>query len=198
MTVQINDIVRVTAKLEQGGDDIQNVYHVKNVGSGAVADATFLASAVTWMDDCYDYMDALMGDAVDFVSVEAFNITQGAPIGEDSWDTMTSGGDAANQEYAKQCCALIRFPTATAKSQGRKFIGGLTEALLDNGGVLTGAVTTQLGLMAAEILAGFVSDTQDFEVGNWSASKSRWAPWISAIVNTYNAVQRRRAAGVGS
>jgi len=198
MAVEVGDVVRITAKMEQGGDDVQNVFHIQHNGSSSVADSTFLADAISWLDGAYDYINDYQGDALSYESVEAYNVTQGAPIGEDVWDTLTSGDDSTAQESPKQVAALVRFPTATARSQGRKFIGGLTEADLDNGGVLTSAFTTALGQWALDIIACFASDSQDFNLGNWNPTLSRFAAVTGAIINTYNAIQRRRAAGVGS
>lgn len=198
MPVLAGDVVRLTVMCEMGGEDVQNVFYVKNYGSTGVDNSTFLADAVTWLDDCYDNIDALQGNNLEYSTIQAYNMTSGVPIGEDTWDTMTVGGNSTDQEYAKQIAALVRFTTNVARSQGRKFLGGFTELDFDNGGVLSSGLVTALGLFAADVIAGFTSDGQDFEAGNYNDTLTRFAPWLTAIVNTYAAVQRRRASGVGS
>jgi len=198
MTIQPLDVVRLTVKCSQFGEDMQNVFYVKSFGSQGIADALFLANAITWLDGAYDNIDQLQGDNITYDSIAAFNVTQDSPIGEDTWDTLTVGGDTTNQEYPRQACGLVRFPTATPRSQGRKFIGGFTELNYESGGQLASALAAALAAFAADILDGFVSDGQVIEVGNWNETLQRWASWLSAIVNFTNAIQRRRALGVGS
>lgn len=198
MTLGADDIIRVTAKMRQGSDDIQNVFHFKNTGIGGAEDDDVMTNVAAWMDGVYDNIDALQGNAHTYESIDVYNVTDAAPIGEIAWPTLTVGGDSTADEYAKQVAGLIRFTTNVAKSQGRKFIGGLTEAGFDSGGLLTSAVQTALAAMASDILEEISWDTVNLLVGNWNPTLSRFVPWVEALVNAYGATQRRRATGVGS
>ena len=196
--IEAGDIVRVTAKLDMSTDDIINVYHLKHAGSGDVTQAAFLAVVDNWLDTAYGIFDQYLSNAVDFVSIDCFNVTQDEPIGSVSWPTMTSGGDSTADAYAKQVAPLVRFPTATARSQGRKFLGGFTEAQIGGGGTLSATLQSALASFGAQILAGFTASGEDFIPGNWNQVLGRFAPWLSAVVNIVAATQRRRRIGVGS
>ena len=197
MTVQVGDIIRVTCKMGYAAGAVQNVYHYKHIGSGSVPDATFMSALGTEMNTNYTTINAYLAPGFMYHTIEAFNVTQDAPIDEIAWPSLTVGTGSGTDSYATQCAALVKFPTATARSQGRKYLGGLMEGYVGSGGLIESAFLTALGSFATAMLSGFSAGGEDFEAGNWNPSLARFAAWIAGVVADRVATQRRRRAGVG-
>lgn len=199
MSVAVGDVVRVTCKMTfDTGDAVQNVYHYQNTGSAAIADATFVTDVASQMNTAYSNLNSNISSAISYDTIEVFNVTQDAPIDEVAWPTLTVGGNSATQAYATQVAALVKFATATARSQGRKYMAGLVEGSVDGKGFLVTAMQTALATFGADIVNGFTSSGQVVLPGNWNPTLSRFAKWTAAIVADYVATQRRRRVGSGA
>jgi hypothetical protein len=177
---------------------VENVYHLKYLGAGSLTDEQVHAQAAAWIDGCYANLVALQTTAHDYDVIQTFNVTQGQPMDLSTWPTLTSGTATGTQALPLQCAALVRFPTKTAKSQGRKFVAGMTEEEHAGGGVWSSALQTALAAFAADVLAGFDIVLQDFIPGNYNSALVSFRPWIEAIVNEVVATQRRRNYGIGT
>lgn len=197
MSVAAGDVVRVVAKFSWGADEALNVFHVKHVGSSSVDDATFMSGVASVLETAYNYIDGFMSSGLDFTSIEAFNVTQDAPIDEVAWPTLTSGSDGGSI-YALQCAPLVKFGTNVARSQGRKFIPGATETNIDGVGVVGSTFSAALLQYAIHLIVTHVIGGEDFKFGNWNEALSRFAEWAYGEVAQFVATQRRRKPGVGS
>jgi len=198
MTVSDGDILRVSAEISKQNDTYVNVYHLKASFASDQDDEDVFDAVRAWLGDAYDYLDDLMNDGYDFEQVTVVNLTQDTVVGQDDWDTVTSGASNAD-DLPRQCAPVIRFPTNVLGSQGRKFMLGFTETENSGSGNLSSTLQTALGNFAAEILDGVaVTINDDLIPGNWNIGLSRFVPWISAIVNTFFGTQRRRVVGSGS
>lgn len=198
MTVAVGDIVRVTAKFSWGSDENLNVFHVKNNGSSGVDDAAFMTAVAAWLDGTWQLINTHLASGMSYVSIEGYNVTQDAPIDEVAWPTLTAGAQTTDSAYALQTAALVKFGTQVAKSQGRKFIAGLTEAGVQGAGLLNSTVASALIGFAGRLITGFTASGEQFDFGNWNDTLSRFALWTYSEIGNYLATQRRRKAGVGS
>lgn len=197
MAIVDGDIIRVTDKMSIFGEDVRNVYHVRSDVGTLVANSVFLSQARSWLEDVHADIAPHMVDDYTFESVECFNVTQDEPIGELAYTTTTEG-DLTTDPQPLQCAAVVRFPTEVARSQGRKFIAGLSDTASSDGGVVVSSVLTGLATMATTILDGFTVGTDSWKPGNWSETYTRFAPWVSGLVNTVLGTQRRRRIGKGT
>ncbi|GAG64292.1 unnamed protein product, partial [marine sediment metagenome] len=70
MGIADGDILRVTAKMSVGEDDVQNVYHLEANVTGTPSDETVFDEIADWLDDAYDDLASSMCVTVDFDSIE--------------------------------------------------------------------------------------------------------------------------------
>lgn len=198
MTYQNGDVIRVTARLAHGPDDIQNVYHY--LVNGMTADQTDLAGdavLIAEMDDLYDNLNPIISVDVDYIDIVLQNITAGTPARYRDWTTQTSGSKIGTL-MPGQVAGLALFPSDFSRSQGRKYIGGATEEDSQSPGVPVANYLTALSNFVSDALLIPSLGGGLLYPGNWSPSKNRFASWNGGTVATYWATQRRRRKGVGS
>lgn len=119
-------------------------------------------------------------------------------MGEVGFPTLVDGG-SANEMLPFQVSPLVRFPTTVLGSQGRKFLPAFTEGASGAGGLLSTGTILNLANYAIDLIGGAIDgDLVEYIPGNWSETYQRFAPWVAALVNAYQATQRRRQRGVGS
>jgi hypothetical protein len=198
MTLVTGDVLRATAKLSWGSDDIQNVYHIIADSNSANSDATILDEVIADLDNAYSAVQGPMSNAVSFDSVSLYNLTADRYMGESTWTALTVGGDTTNNLLPPMVAALARFPTATLGSQGRKFLGGFTVGSLQTYGELTSATFNSVTLFATRILNGVTGSDWTGTYGNYVVATGVFRPYVRAVINTYWCTQRRRRPGVGS
>jgi hypothetical protein len=197
MTVNSGDVLRVTAKMEALGGVIQNVYYIQAQGTGDVSDEDTVEAIGNRLDAAYGELEAVLTSDLTFRTIEVFNITQDVPVDEFQWPTLDAGGSATDP-LPTQIAALVRFTNAAARSQGRKYIGGLTKAATDEDGLPTTAVLTVLGAFAAALLDPWLVGVGEFAFGAWNKDKGRFAEFLSPILNTVWSALGRRRFGQGS
>lgn len=190
------DIIRVTAKMSanSGVDLFQNVYHLLFAGSPAEDNIVHDAIALV-LDDAYSYPENGWPTTIDADSISSWNLTQDRPMIEAAWPSF-GGGTGAGDSVPYQCAPLVLFETDTARSQGRKYLPPVTEALQTNG-VLSSAMTDQLVFFAAEFLGGVIGSGWSALFGNWNPDLARFATWTDALIKSIIRTQRRRVPGVG-
>jgi hypothetical protein len=193
----LGDVVRVTAKMSwaSGASQIQNVYHIK-VLTGGNTDALVHSEIADALDDAYTELLGSIPDVIDFDTIETFNITQDAPMVEDAWPTLTEGA-VSGESLPAQCAPLVLFNTATARSQGRKFLPFVLESG-QSGGSLSAGVLEDMANYAAALIGDIVGTSWSGKFGNYNDDLVRFAPWVSALVKDIVRTQRRRVFGVGS
>jgi len=198
MTVDPGDIIRVTAKMDYiGVDDIQNVYHTEHDGGTSVDESDFMLALAAHLDTAYGYVADILEDNVLFTEIDAYNLTQDAPMLPIDWPTLVNG-DIVGDTLPLQAAALVSFATRTKKSVGRKYISGVAETMQEAGGQLTTAALALLQDFGDELLVGFTVSTVGFQWGNYRASDGRFAQWETATPRLIMATQRRRRRSVGS
>lgn len=198
MAIEINDVIRVIAKMSQNVNDIINVYHGLVEGTTAPTAATFLSAMDTFLTAIYDGLSALTTDNVTYDSIEAYNLTQDEYIGEVTWSGLVDGDKGGVDSLPPQTCPIVLFPTAVLRSQGRKFFPPFSVQSTDDDGSPDSADLAALAAAGATAVAGTSGTGWDFDLGNWNETLGRYAKWTSAIVPDFYATQRRRYLGSGS
>lgn len=197
MSATIGDVIRVTAKMSWNQQDIQNVYHIQMQATTSESNMSIMTDIADDLEDAYGYLYAAMHDEMTFDSISFYNLTADEFMAEIEWPTLTTGTESTDP-LPMQCAALVRFGTDVLGSQGRKFIGVLTEANLDPDGTISAGLATAMGNFAAQLLNGITGVDWSATYVNWNETLSRVATWASAFVNLYFCTQRRRRPGVGS
>jgi len=197
MTVQNGDVLRITAKLQYNGNDIQNVFHLFNYGS-AENDNVVSAAIETRIDTAYSYLNVYYPDDIIYTTIAIWNVTQGVPVSENAWPTMTAGGAGTADASPLQLAPLIKFGTAIARSQGRKYLGGFVEGQQDDGGTIGAVLQVALVTWAGHFLSSVIGGAAQMAFGNWNSTLGRFASYVAYTIDNYYRTQRRRVPGVGS
>lgn len=197
MPVALNEILRVTAKMSWGLQDIQNTYHIRVDSASADSDATILGYIATELDNDYTNFAAALHTGLSFDTISCYNLTAERFMGEVAWPVLTAGTEG-NDPLPAQVAPLVRFATAVLGSQGRKFLGVITTASLDADGTITSSLSNGMTLYAAALLNGVGGGAFSGSFGNYNSTLDRFTVWTTAFVNQYCCTQRRRRPGVGS
>lgn len=197
MTVHSNDVLRVTCKMRQNTKDVLNVYHIKALETGDLTDAAVVTEVAARLDAVYDEIVAQITDNLVFGTIEVWNVTQDAPVGETSWPTQTTGEGVGNPlPEATSFCML--FPTATARSQGRKFIGGIGEGANDGDGTPIALLMSNAIDFIATLLGIWLVGDGEFVFGNYNTLLTRFSEWITGFAVDIWRTQRRRYRDSGT
>lgn len=203
MAVNADDVVRVVAKQQDmNGSSIQNVYFYQHNGGTPISNTQFLTAVEAHLSAAYAEIEALIPNtcepvalACDVVDFEGGKVVVVRNVGDIAWTTW-AGGIASGDNLPQGCAAVVNFPTESVGVVGRKFLGVLAETAQENGRLSSSAIT-DMAAYCAEILSGFLADSNPFDPVLMSTKAYTVAPIIAAIVNFIIGYQRRRKAGVG-
>jgi len=196
MAINAGDVIRATAKLlSDTGDSVQNVFHFK-AGASITADNDGIDDITAFLDTLYDNVDGDLHLALDFDSINLFNVDQDKSYGDVAWPSLTDCS-GSGERYAPGVALLISLRTGYSRKLGRKYLGFYGEGKLASG-LFTQGVLTNAAAFASQLLSGFVGGT----------SGETWLPGIptkeggflgftEAVVNGNPAYQRRRRVGSG-
>jgi hypothetical protein len=198
MTVEVDDVLKVNAKMTMAGAlAVQNVFHYVVYTGGPIADSDCVADMAEQLDVMYDTIDDLLSDLLTFDTVSVYNLTQDYAFGEDAWPTLSAGGNsyaAATSGVA----ALVTGYTAVKRRLGRTFIGGLSfNDLLDyaNVGATFLAALTQFAILR---FMGFTGGTSGAGYLPVVGSVGKGFSQIREVaIRSLACYQRRRKPGVG-
>lgn len=197
MTVANGSVVRITMLGLLDEKDVQNVYHVQLTGDGVITDSVFKLVVGDQIDLAYASLNSLITEDFDPTYYEFFNITEDRPMGLHACGTYFNPAGTA-ERLPQQVAALCRFGTNTARSQGRKFIGGLTIDMTSADGTIGSSGITALGLYIAQLVPAIVQGPDTLRFGNYRASDGRFAPWVNGNAASSTKTQRRRYVNIGS
>jgi hypothetical protein len=192
------DVLRVTCKMLDtvSANDQMNVYHLRY--NGPTEDDGVIMSAIRgYMNDAYDEFNEYISDDLSYETIEVFNVTQELPVDEQTWPVLSSGASNADP-LPLETAPLVRFPTKAHRSQGRKYLPMPTEETCELRGLLVQDAINALVAFATVIISGYPAGNGGLIPGNWSKIYDRFAPWIAAIIEYQNGVQRRRRTGIGT
>lgn len=197
MTIVVNDILRITCKMKLfGTEDIQNVYTYKVTGGTLDDDTSIMNAIANHMDIAYTLYNARVSTSITYISVDGINITQNTLLPDTPWPILVAGIDAANI-LPTQVAGCVFWPTTTPKVRTSSFLGGLTEASNDAGGVLTPALVTEM-IAFGVFMKGIVAAKISADKGSFNPVSLIFTPSGEPQVPPRWRTQRRRRVGVGS
>jgi len=198
MAIGAGQVARVVAEgIFDTGDVVQNVFHYVNSGSTGVSNAEFMAVINGFVSDGYDAFDSVMSDQLTINRVIVNNANSGNPVGDEALDTPITGA-ATGEPLPYQDSALVLFPTEIKRTQGRKFLAGLTVGSVDDGQVVDSTAQGFMATWGAWFLLGFTVAGQAFDLCTFRESDSRIALCASALTRSGVYTQRRRRLSSGA
>lgn len=197
MTVQQNDVLRVTAEMTQTADSVQNVYHFRSTNAGAIDDTDVLDDMADIMDEIYALLDGETSDEVSYDQVRVQNVTQNLLIGAIGFPVITVGLNITDP-LPRPVAALITYPTAKPKTRGGNYYGGFTEDRNTSTGSILAGTLTNLTSVATLLLAERVFGANSYRMVVFNAVLDTFVLPVSAIIHDIWRTQRRRRQGVGS
>lgn len=202
MSIADATILRVVASLLwTDGNVNQNVFNAVLGGAGAPWDEQdILDDAEDWLDNMYANFTTILSDEIDGNEVVVYKYD----VAGQDWDEVGSNAwtfdpTQSTEQMARGVAGLVRLWTEDPDVQGKKYIGGLTEASLVDGLIPAAAVTALLAF-GADWLTPFVGAASGatFTPGVWSVVGTVFKAAIDHIAtSTIPAYQRRRKRNVG-
>lgn len=197
MTIEVNDVIRVQARMLRNGiDAVQNVYHVKHLTGAAAPEAA-------WVTDVSGLIDAEMflikdsiSDNITSLDLLFFNLTQDAPMLDGSWATFV-GGTNPGDPNPPQVSAQVFWRTAAARVIGRKFLPSMVESAQDDGN-WTAALLVTLVIFVVNFIGALVVTGGTVTFGVFNGITAVFNAYTSGFAPTDSRTQRRRRTGVGA
>lgn len=202
MAVAANDILRVVASLLwTDGNVNQNVFNCKVTGGVPPYEDSDVADDMEdWLDNMYLNLVQHASDEIDGNEVLVYKWDD---VGGD-WDEVQTQSwvwdpERIDDQLPRGVAGLVRLWTTDPDVQGKKYLGGLTEDLVEDG-LLNASTLTALLAFAADWYLPFVGSATaaTFTPGVWSVVGKVFEAGVDHIAaNAIPAYQRRRKRNVG-
>lgn len=197
MTVQQNDVLRVTVEMTQDVDSVQNVYHFRSTNSGAIDDADVLDDMADVMDEVYALLDGETTTDLTYDQIRVQNVTQDLLLGVIGFPVITAGLNITDP-LPRPVAALITYPTSKPKTRGGNYYGGMTEDRNTSTGTILAGTLVNLAAVATILLAERVFGVNSYRMVVFNAALDTFVLPVSSIIHNIWRTQRRRRQGVGS
>lgn len=189
------DVARVTCVMDIEGSSVQSVWHIKADGIDPSNDADSLAEFAARLDAAYDELTGFLTAEYDFDWIQAFNVTEDSPMGLISWPTLVSG-DQVTDNMPPAVAYNVLFPTDTARSQGRKFLGPFSVDARNALGGVNGSLLTAATAFRAVVMDPWLFANGVLLFGNYRYPVDEEEPvfsrWTSSKNGSFFRTNRRR------
>jgi len=198
MAVNSGDIIEVSARGEfDGTEDVVNVYQFKLTSAGPITDTEAVSDLLDLLDDLYVLWVPKQTTNYIYRDVRFANQTQSTLMGTFPWGAVTAGTNVG-ESLPPGNAAVLNLGTAIPRVILRKFIGGITKALIDADGTWDASIVTAMLNMAAILLAQWTGSYGTWEYGFFSPKTLQWETPVAATATDIVGYQRRRKQGRGS
>lgn len=197
MTVAVDDVVRITARmLLDGASDVVNVYHFVVDTNDTLDDAAFMTDVALNMDALYDLIDFRISERITFESVQGFNVTQSVLLPDTDWPVLVAGAETESMlpEMVSACCF---HRTLAPRVRASKFLPPVTD-FSNTGGLLETTFKAAVEDFAGELVLGFLIGDIDLQYIAFNVALSTFNRVVSSQVPARFRTQKRRRIGVGS
>lgn len=196
MTVQVDDVVRVTADFTPAvGSTVQNVFHLQNKDV-AVSEAGALTDILVILEALYAIINAIIHASQTFDTIRAINVTQETDVGV-AVPADTTPFSGTGEVSPLQNAWGLNLTTERLNVYGRKFWGSAIETQSGNTGILTGTAITAVAASGDFMTALQVATNSEWEFGVVAGSDGAFLPFLSYSLPVTVVTQRRRRLGVG-
>lgn len=198
MTVQSNDIMECSARLETSdGDDIVGAFQFRLESVGFLPDADAITAVIEFLEVIYTQIRLVIPILTVFRDITIRNQTQAINYGTFPWPTLANGVVGGN-EVPPGVTILASFSTGISHVNLRKYFGNMPVALLDLPGLWNAASVGVVVGGVALMLVPFVATFGTWSYGYNSPKTLGWVVPNAAVVTDVPAYQRRRRQGRGS
>jgi hypothetical protein len=201
----VGDILRATLVMAQLDAQIANLVYTFRVISGSEADYDVIAAAISAWHAVAEtgVMDSFLND---IASIE-FNVAE-RNLATNQWDGKATvahtsyTGTHAGEGIPAGNAVVLRYITQAARRQGRKFLPGIPEALV-NGNTLNSVLLADVILFALDTVlditaGGATLRPCTYNVDPLSALFESASEMTGVtVLNTFSGYQRRRQPGDG-
>ena len=196
--VAVGDIIRVVARFRLLDTDIMvNTFHMKVLSNTTVDDNAFMDQLALDIDAKYQIVNVDISDELDYLDIDAQNITQNELLTGKPWPVLVSGADVGAL-LPTQTCAYIFFRTLRPKTRAAIYLPAYTEDSNDANGAIVAPARTQLSLMTSALEGGFNGVGFSADYGAYNRPLDRFTPVDQGVVPVRWRTQRRRRIGVGT
>ena len=197
-SIQVLDVIRIVARLEQYANAIQNVYHCLITGGVLSSDPVFINDTVGHIENAYGFVNYGFADNVIYDDVTFYNLTQDYYMGQQAFGTLTQGGGGTNPMLPPQTSPLVLLRTSAPKSLGKKFLAPCTDNVLDDNGTPTAGLLTNMASFASQFVGTVTGSTgMTFVFGTYTSPLGPFRSFVSGEARDLFATQRRRYTGRG-
>jgi hypothetical protein len=175
------------------GDYMENVFYFVPDGGGA--DEIVLLAA-EWLEAMFTPIASIIINTVDNQDNEIFSWSGTDWVLVGSFRSEVGGSATTADILPRQVAAVIIGKTATPRSQGRKFIGGLVNSV-QSAGQLTDAARSTLDDFALAWTSPFTGTAHGLNPGVFHALTHAIIPFVGRRVDQILGTQRKRKHGVG-
>lgn len=198
MTVQQNDIIEASARLEySGNEDAVNVYQFQYEDAPPLEDGLVVDDVIEILEAIYFLMIAAISAATTFRDIRIRNVTQDLLMGTFGWPVLTTG-ENLDGELPYGVAAMISFPTDIPRVTMRKYFPKMTEGNLIANGTWDAPLQAMLAAVGASMLTPYVINLHTYQYGYLSPKTVAFEAPVAAVITDVPAYQRRRKPGRGS
>ena len=197
----LNDVLRVTATFTGVQTQVyQWVWHYllltsASIGYTALADAIEVMLTAAWADISDDIDNGVSGSTL---AVAKWNSSAMQFDTRKTNDISALAGASVAEGFPSNVAPYVTFFTALARSRGKKFIFGPSEAIANNG-LIIAAFLADLATFAAEFDNDIVGGSNTIGPGNFNPTTELFTLWgqTDVGVGLFTGSQYRRLPGRG-
>lgn len=196
--VAVNDILRVVARMQLlGSEDIINTFHIRVDSNTTVDDDALMVELAASIDATYQILNVDMSITLDYIDIDAQNLTQNELLSGKPWPVLVSGVDVG-QLLPPQTAAFAFFRTLRPKTRCGVYLGAFTESSNDLNGAIVTTTATVIASFMTSLLLGPSGANFTSTYGAFNRPLTRFTPADQAVFPVRWRTQRRRRPGVGS
>lgn len=197
MAIPPGGIVRVTAVLNYAGlSELQNVFYMKNDGVDPISEDEFSSDTADFLEIAYADAQLVLNQDVLFDEIRFYDISNDSPMVSEDWPALVNGA-GTTEASPLNACALVAFPTGVKRSVGRKYLSGIDQVHVKNGGALEATGLGNIQDWGDHLAGDYLAGGQVIEIGNWRPATDDHFAWQRAEARLIMATQKRRRIGVG-
>lgn len=199
MAIGNGDILRVAARqLLSGTDEIVNVFHfdVLDIGTNGdegVMDAIALKLSTSWVNLIGGLANNLQPNIID-----VYNTTHDVPLGQVPWHGSYTGGSSSGNMLPSGVALLVMFSTGVKRVQGRTYLGGMVQSVMDDGLWLSGYIPNVSDWVDDMRSEAASPDATELKMVIFRRSAGTPVAITGRRISNIPAYQRRRRIGRGS
>jgi hypothetical protein len=209
MSMSPGDLLRTTIKFTQDyGSQIQNVFHFILSGTGAADEDDVTDAIISWLDNAFGVVDALMSPDVTIYEI-AVKLIEFFTTPTPHWSPVMDVGyayelptftpAATGDKLPPGVSAMVRYPTGYTHHEKRTYLGGFTEAACNADGQVGSTATASIATYMAATLVSWAVPNSNLEIIPClpDVDQELYKYYDQAIFNPLWHYQRRRQLFVG-